>query len=147
MDLNWNQSLATGNVAIDRQHQELFSRMEKLLLVVQGSNQPRDISDAISFLENYVFRHFHAEEKIQIANHYPDYESHKNQHREFLITIANLRKELNDDGSNVALLLKSIAIIGNWITNHVNQRDKDLAAFLRGEQCLSKTGYTVSKTA
>jgi hemerythrin len=147
MDLNWNHSLATDNAAIDRQHQELFSRMEKLLLSVQSTNQARDVSEAISFLENYVFRHFNAEEKIQVANHYPHYESHKNQHREFLNTIAALRKEHNDNGPDATLLIKSIAILGNWITNHINQSDKALAAFLHGEKSLTNHAFKISKTA
>jgi hemerythrin len=134
MNFNWNQSLATGNETIDKQHQELFRRLEILVESAQGSNYSKSVSDSITFLENYIFRHFTAEEKIQIDNHYPDYESHRQQHREFLVAVAKLQQEFKADSANPAMLLKTIAFLGNWITEHVNQSDKALAIFLQGGQ-------------
>jgi hemerythrin len=132
MNFNWNQSLATGNEAIDSQHQELFRRLELLVESSQSADYSKKVSDAVSFLENYIFRHFTAEEMLQSSNHYPEFEKHQKEHREFLTTVANLRQEFNADGSSQILLLKSIAFLGNWITNHVLQSDKDLATFLQG---------------
>jgi hemerythrin len=134
MNFNWNQSLATGNEAIDGQHQELFRRLEILVECTQKTDCSKKVNDALAFLENYIFRHFTAEEKLQTANHYPDYEAHRQQHREFLVAVAKLQKELKADSANPAMLLKTIAFLGNWITDHVLQSDKALAAFLQGGQ-------------
>jgi hemerythrin len=132
MNFNWDQTLFTGNEAIDRQHQELFRRLESLVEAAQGTDCSKKVSDAMAFLENYIFRHFTAEEKLQIANRYPDYEAHRKQHRQFLDDVSKLQAEFRAEGSNQILLLKSIAFLGNWITNHVLQSDKALATFLQG---------------
>lgn len=131
MELKWDQSLATGNKVIDKQHQELFSRMEKLVVAAKRGEEKDVVSDAIAFLENYVIEHFKDEENIQIANSYPEFDSHKHQHQEFLNDIMKLKNEFETEGSSVTILVKSIASIGNWISGHVKQSDKALAGYLR----------------
>jgi len=75
MEFKWDQSLATGNSVIDWQHQELFRRMEKLVEAAKHGGGKDVISETITFLEKYVIQHFNAEEHIQIANSYPEYDS------------------------------------------------------------------------
>jgi hemerythrin len=132
MEFKWDQSLATGNNVIDWQHQELFRRMEKLVTAANNGEGKEVLSEAITFLENYVIKHFDAEEQIQIANSYPEYGLHKQQHHEFRNNIAELKNEFETEGANATLLVKSIASVGNWIYNHVKQSDKALAEYLRG---------------
>ena len=132
MEFKWDQSLATGNNVIDWQHQELFRRMEKLVTAANNGEGKEVLSEAIAFLENYVIKHFDAEEQIQIANSYPEYDSHKRQHHEFRNNITELKNEFEREGANATLLVKSIASLGNWIDNHVKQYDKALAEYLRG---------------
>ncbi|OGC92310.1 MAG: hypothetical protein A2W25_16185 [candidate division Zixibacteria bacterium RBG_16_53_22] len=131
MDLHWQSSLATGNELIDKQHQELFRRMEKLLESVNSGQGPKCVSNAITFLENYAFHHFRAEEELQRKNNYPEYESHKVQHRIFMEDVARLRGDLDRQGASAELQLKAIASVGNWICNHINKRDKSLASYLQ----------------
>jgi len=131
MEYKWDQSLATGNNIIDWQHQELFRRMEKLITAANNGEGQDVLSEAITFLEKYVVHHFEAEEQIQIANSYPEYDSHKQQHHEFRNNITELKKEFETEDANAAVLVKSIASLGNWIDNHVKQYDKVLAEFLR----------------
>ncbi len=131
MEYKWDQSLATGNNVIDWQHQELFRRMEKLVTAANNGEGQDVLSEAITFLEKYVVHHFEAEEQIQIANSYPEYDSHKQQHHEFRNNITELKNEFETEGANAAVLVKSIASVGNWIYNHVKRSDKALAEYLR----------------
>jgi hemerythrin len=43
-----------------------------------------------------------------------------------------LKNEFETEGANAAVLVKSIATIGNWIHDHVKRSDKALAEYLRG---------------
>jgi hemerythrin len=119
MEFKWDQSLATGNNVIDWQHQELFRRMEKLVTAANNGEGKDVLAEAIAFLEKYVIQHFDAEEQIQIVNSYPGYDSHKRQHHEFRNNITELKNEFETEGANAAVLVKSIATIGNWIHDHV----------------------------
>jgi hemerythrin len=136
MECKWDQSLATGNSVIDKQHQELFSRMERLVTAAKRGQGKEVVAEAIVFLENYVIEHFRDEENIQMTNSYPEYESHKKQHQVFLNEVMKLKNEFEREGSTVTILVKSIATIGNWLSGHINKRDKALAGYLRG---LAKT--------
>jgi hemerythrin len=131
MGFKWDQSLATGNNVIDRQHQELFRRMEKLVEATKRDEGKGIVSETIAFLEKYVIQHFDAEEQIQIANSYPEYDSHKHQHQQLLNDVVKLKREFETEGANATMLVKSIASLGNWIQNHVKQSDKALAEYLR----------------
>jgi len=131
MNLHWTSSLATGNQLIDKQHQELFKRMEKLLESVNSGNGPKCVSDAITYLESYAFHHFKAEEELQRKNNYPEFEAHKEQHRIFMEDIARLRGDLDRKGTSAELQMKAIASVGNWICNHINIRDKALADYIQ----------------
>jgi hemerythrin len=137
MEFKWDPSLATGNNTIDWQHQELLRRMEKLVEAAKHGEGKDVLSETFAFLEKYVVQHFDAEEQIQIANSYPEYDSHKREHQEFLNSIMELKREFETEGANATMLVKSIASIGNWIHNHVKQYDKVLAEYLRGR---AKTG-------
>ncbi len=105
--------------------------MEKLVASANKGEGKDVLDEAMKFLENYVIHHFDAEEQIQIANSYPEYISHKQQHTEFLSSITEMKNEFETEGSNVVLLVKSIAAMGNWIDGHVKKRDKALAEYLR----------------
>lgn len=143
MGFKWDQSLATGNNVIDQQHQELFRRMEKLVEATKHDEGKGVVSETIAFLEEYVVEHFDAEEQIQIANSYPEYDSHKHQHQEFLNDMVKLKREFEAEGANATVLVKSIASLGNWIHNHVEQYDKALAEYLRGRARVGTLRETV----
>ena len=106
--------------------------MEKLVTAANNGEGKDVLAEAIAFLEKYVIQHFDAEEQIQIVNSYPEYDSHKRQHHEFRNNITELKNEFETEGANAAVLVKSIATIGNWIHDHVQQYDKALAEYLRG---------------
>jgi hemerythrin len=143
MGFKWDQSLATGNNVIDRQHQELFRRMEKLVEATKRDEGKGIVSETIAFLEKYVIQHFDAEEQIQIANSYPEYDSHKHQHQQLLNDVVKLKREFETEGANATMLVKSIASLGNWIQNHVKQYDKALAEYLRGRARVGTSRETV----
>jgi hemerythrin len=144
MGFKWDQSLATGNNVIDQQHQELFRRMEKLVEATKNNEGKSVVSETIAFLEKYVIQHFDAEEQIQIASSYPEYDSHKGQHQQLLNDVVKLKREFETEGSNATMLVKSIASLGNWIQNHVKQKDKALAEYLRGRAKVGTLRETVS---
>ena len=131
MDCHWNPILATGNEIIDKQHQELFRKMDMLVMGIKNGQGKNSISDAIGFLEDYALRHFHLEEAMQISSNYPLYETHKLLHAEFSRLVMELKAEYFKQGPNCDLAIKILVNLGRWLSEHVDKKDRALAEYLK----------------
>jgi hemerythrin len=130
MHIPWNNNLLTGHDLIDRQHQELFRRINALLDAAQNGKGQEAVIDAINFMETHVIEHFGDEEALQKESSFPNYEAHKAEHRDFFDKIVKLKKSLDTDGTSYHLLINALNAIFEWIGKHVTEMDKELAKHL-----------------
>jgi hemerythrin len=130
MALVWTEDLAVGHGMIDTQHKELFSRYNHLLQACKAGKGREEITPALEFLAEYVAAHFAEEERHMWASGFPGIEEHKQQHREFREKIDELRRELQERGSTVALSTDLNHSLLNWLLWHVRQIDMKLARHL-----------------
>lgn len=120
--LKWSDDYSVGDAEIDRQHQDLFSLIDRL------EDQDLDISAmAVTFekLDIYVREHFAAEEELLKACNYDDLEAHLRQHdefREWLETARASFKSSNPDqmaiGHNLQVFLR------DWLLSHILHADQ-----------------------
>ncbi|MDP3176271.1 MAG: methyl-accepting chemotaxis protein, partial [Spirochaetaceae bacterium] len=75
--LDWSDMLSVGVDAMDDQHKELFSRINKLLRAMLAEGQGGDASGLVAFIGEYVEHHFSDEEKFMRELGYPKFEAHK----------------------------------------------------------------------
>ena len=80
MNIEFNESLITGNELIDTQHRELIERVNKLTEDCAAGKEKNSAIRTLDFLMDYVDFHFSAEEKLQEENSYPLLDAHKKQH-------------------------------------------------------------------
>ncbi|SCA55739.1 putative Hemerythrin-like metal-binding domain-containing protein [Candidatus Terasakiella magnetica] len=120
--LKWKDEYSVGDGEIDRQHQNLFSLIDRL------EDHDLDASAlAITFdkLDLYVGEHFADEEEKLIACNYDDLDAHIRQHNEFrdwLNTAKESFKSANEAnmsiGSNVHDFLR------DWLLSHILTADQ-----------------------
>lgn len=79
MTIGWRDDLLTGVAEVDDQHKELFRRFGELLTACNQGKGGEEVLRLISFLDDYVVKHFTAEERIMRQHGYPDYLEHKQQ--------------------------------------------------------------------
>ena len=84
MSIEWSLDLATGVDEIDKQHKELFQRINNLLEACNHGKGKEEVKKVIWFLEDYVITHFSEEERYMGKYDYPEYSGHKRQHLEFM---------------------------------------------------------------
>jgi hemerythrin len=131
MATEWNASLETGNINIDNQHKELFRRFDSLMEACNQRKGKEEVCNVLSFLGDYVRTHFAMEEELQVSHNYPYYQAHKEQHDGFIRELENLEQQFNVEGATLSLVIQTNQTVTSWLINHINVKDKDLAAYLR----------------
>ncbi|MBU9724520.1 bacteriohemerythrin [Diplocloster modestus] len=136
MDIEFNKSLLTGNELIDTQHRELIHRVNKLTGECAAGREKNSAIQTLDFLMDYVDFHFSAEEGLQAENGYPLLEAHKKQHAYFAAAVDSLREMLEEEegpsGAFVAAVKKNVV---EWLLNHIQIWDKQVAEYIRSLQC------------
>ena len=129
---DWQQELATGNADIDEQHKELFRKINGLAISCRDDGRGEDeLSKLFLFLRLYVRTHFANEERLQVRHGFPGYQTHKEQHDAFCRQLHDLEEEFARQGATPAFILKAGNAMHDWLVNHINRLDKEMAAFVR----------------
>jgi|SRR6185369_9910030 len=131
MAIEWNKDLETGNSNIDNQHKELFRRFDSLMDACNQRKGKEELCKVLFFLGDYVRTHFAMEEELQLKSSYPQYPAHKEQHEGFIKDLEKLDQQFKTEGATLSLVIQTNQSMVNWLINHINVKDKDLAAYLR----------------
>ena len=102
----WKDAYRIGNDKIDEQHEELFHRIEKLLMMARSADleeNRKQCEHMLDYLVEYTDFHFNSEEALQNRRNYVDYEPHKKIHQEFRNTVMVYRQRIREDFSAAML--------------------------------------------
>lgn len=124
----WHKNMECGIGTIDSEHKELFTQVNKLLQI--GDEQ--QAIQTLEFLTDYVVRHFAGEEKMHTLTKYPKAGAHQKLHHDFTQALVHLKKEYEDSGHNLVMLLKLNRTAVAWLQEHVLGADRDFADYHRG---------------
>lgn len=128
MALIWSDKLITGISVIDEQHQKLFEMINKLNRFVGNKNE---FFEALIDLKTYTNEHFKTEEEYMKYTNYPDAETHKACHENFVADYMNILKKMNQVNDITDLGAELIAFIENWLEEHYTNEDVKLAEYLK----------------
>jgi hemerythrin-like metal-binding protein len=124
----WRPDLETGIPKLDEQHKELFRQVELLT----DKHHVNRLPETLKFLEEYVVKHFGAEEKVMAAIGYPAAARHKKLHADFVHAFLDVKKrfesaEGHQHKAQVIAELNRIAL--TWLREHIMHQDKDWANY------------------
>ncbi len=126
----WSDDLKTGIDEIDQYHKKIFDKAEEIMEFTE-STPIDEINDFFDFLNNYVIDHFGHEERSMIKYLYPNFERHRHRHTNLIVSLYELNKKFAIHGINDKLVDDFKILIIQWLVNHIDVDDKDLAEFLR----------------
>lgn len=129
MQYTLTPDLETGNDQIDKEHRELFSRVNRLMEACSSGRGRTEAGPAMEFLRSYVATHFRHEEALQRQAKYPDYASHKKFHDQY-------EKRLREiaDAIQTEVTIAGLGQINQHISTlimHIRLEDKRLGKYLR----------------
>ncbi|NLM36780.1 MAG: hemerythrin family protein [Firmicutes bacterium] len=134
MLIKWTPQYAVGVPEIDRQHQELFSKVNDLLVACRQGEGKQKIGSLLSFLGDYVKIHFGTEEKFMRDQAYPEYEKHRAEHEKFVGNFLELKAKFEAEGAGLWLLAHTNRVVVDWLINHIMMTDTKLGSFLKAKQ-------------
>jgi hemerythrin len=115
---------------IDRQHQELFRRVDALLKA-SLANDRSQVGPLLAYLREYVVVHFAAEERLMVERRYPGYRLHKVEHERFARDLAALEAAFAEKGATGDFSSRLTGSVADWLRDHVYLTDTAMGRFLK----------------
>lgn len=134
MPVQWTPDLTVGVGEIDKQHKELFVRVNAMLEAMSQGKAQAEVAKTIEFLGDYVKAHFGMEERSMQTYAYPATAAHKAEHAAFVADFVNARAKFEMDGPSVSLALALQSKICDWLRNHIRKTDKALGAYIQSQK-------------
>lgn len=132
IQLDWDDSLITGDKTVDDQHRILFSRFCELEAAIRGQLDDEIIQSLVRKVLAYTVEHFDDEEALMERAGYPWLHEHCQRHRELGRNALQLceRWELDHEISAEQFT----RYLRLWISNHVHTTDKPMIQWLQNHQ-------------
>lgn len=124
----WNDHLSVHDTLIDNDHQKLIGMVNELHEAADLDLDYLSLSTILTRLTIYTQEHFQREENLMQKSGYPDFDAHKEQHEKLLERVTDLKRELDNARSLVAL--ETAELLRFWLTSHILLSDKQFADYL-----------------
>ena len=131
----WDDTLATGVLDIDEQHQILVNTLNEANASLTDDSPLELLEQITRDLLSYALYHFETEEKLMQDAEYPklrpeEADLHLEQHRAFSAKVVAVRNQIKS-GTRIPRD-ELLSFLNGWLVNHILSTDKALAAFLTG---------------
>jgi hemerythrin len=133
MAITWTPQLAVGVPEIDAQHQELFRRVDSLLESIQFGRAQDEVARLLEYVGDYVHLHFGAEESLMQQHGYPQRAAHFAEHREFVRSFVELKRELERRGPTPEFAAVVGSALVDWLREHIGATDWALGAWMAAQ--------------
>lgn len=126
--ITWNDNLSVKIDEIDNQHKKLIDLINQLHEAMKQGKAKDATGKIISGLVDYTMTHFDTEEKYFIKYSYPETESHKQEHLNFVRKVSDFKKDFESGKAMLSLQLTSF--LKKWLVNHIKGTDQKYSNFL-----------------
>lgn len=132
--ITWDDSYSVNNDAIDAQHKQwiaIYNRLDQTMLSGSLADLAQVREEILQAMMEYASYHFRQEEEYMKEIGYPDIVAHKRIHTDFDDQLYNYHRMIR----NGELVLNSelIAIIKNWLLDHILKTDMKYRDFAAGK--------------
>ncbi len=125
--VEWDEKFSVGLKSIDKQHQGLFSIINKLAAMMSKLDVSDEAKQEVMFqtvisLRIYTITHFKDEEEIMKKQLYNDLFRHQQLHKRYISDIS----QFYDDLRNGIDIFPSVVLasLTDWLANHILIEDK-----------------------
>jgi len=131
MAIVWTPALSVGVENIDSQHKIWFEKADQLFEAGKTGKSKEVIAQMFDFLDDYTKQHFRDEEAYMAKINYPGIEEQKTLHKNFIAELAKLKKDFQESGGNITLIINANQMIVDWLTKHISTMDKKIGTYAK----------------
>ena len=134
--LVWQDRFNIGVDYIDKEHQKLFSIMNKILVYSEDEEKRQWVcEEGIKYFKAHAMKHFVDEESFMKSINYKGFDTHKRLHDNFRNrTLPELEKELLKTGYAPGAVSHFVGVCVGWLVGHTLTEDP---AILGDEESIS----------
>ncbi len=122
LEVIWEEAYESGNALIDKQHQRLFRLASALMSVLTEDRPLPEVSLCLETLLAHTAQHFHDEEALLRAAHYPDLTEHAALHASLLAKARALQAEVQAGHLDFGKLVSFLAM--DLVKGHLLSEDR-----------------------
>ena len=128
--VQWHNSYSVNIKLIDEQHMELIKLTNKLFASCMSGHQRTKIAflEIIPAAVSYTGYHFSTEEKIMERINFPDFLSHKREHKDFVREVYTKVEDFK--AGKILAPLTFVYFLRDWILHHIAVSDKKLGDYI-----------------
>jgi hemerythrin len=131
MSLVWTKDCSVGHPQVDDQHRKLFDAANRLFDAMKAGQGREVVGPLISFLADYVDKHFKAEEALMASSGYQDTWRHQGEHQAFVETFQKLAAQYEREGAGPVLSIQLQRTVSDWLMDHILKSDRRLGLHLQ----------------
>ena len=140
--IQWSEARRIGIPELDEQHQAMVAMLNELHLAIVAKSGRETSGLILDRLEEYPARHFSREEHLMQRACYSGFDTHREEHEDFMRQVANLRDRLDEGGSKITFEL--LHFLKAWLAQHIHESDRRFGAFIATtDHVRSRTGHTM----
>jgi hemerythrin-like metal-binding protein len=124
-------SLLTGFVLIDRQHEAIYAQFDELMEQLQEGANAKQVLKTIAYVERHVLTNFDFEETAMAAFDYPHRVEHMAAHLILRENVKDIRREVEQGNITPTLIDKCREMLYDALFRHIAEHDLKMAPFLK----------------
>ncbi len=129
--MEWNNHFKIGYAKIDKQHEKLVGKLNNLILLSKKNDlNVEKFKIALQLLESYCLLHFSTEENIMIKIDYPMLKKHKEQHKNFILALNEIKLNFDKEGITQKLLEEIEESCTYWLKGHIASSDQEIQSYI-----------------
>jgi len=127
----WREAYSVHIEIIDSQHKVLVDTFNELHTAIVTGLSREHLGKILSSLIKYAQDHFKTEERLMLANQYPDLPNHKAKHETFTKTVLEFESKFKKN--QVGLTGEVMDFLRDWFMNHIMGVDQKYAPYLNAK--------------
>jgi len=126
--ISWSDEYSLHIEELDKHHKKLIDIINKLNESIENSKGSEGLKELFEILIDYCSYHFSEEEHLMEEINYPDYDYHKQLHKDFKEKI--LKFQNNFLSGEPILRSQILNILKIWFEDHIVTEDKKISTFM-----------------
>jgi hemerythrin len=127
--ITWNSTFSVGITKIDEQHRRLIDMINLLIDNPDADVHSEPVSEVLVRMTEYALLHFQTEEELMRQYHYPDLNTHEQEHTAFKLKASGFFIQTMDGKKSVPTEI--LEFLKQWLTHHILNSDMKYSVYIR----------------